>query len=196
MTERPLPANHELASKVQRAIAKIVFGMIMVTVVPAVLLISAIVNNGKPIEVGKPIPEFVLLDQNSERVSTADYLGHWCLVYFYNESRADGLIQARRFRESYNDFRKLDLDLVGISYDSIASHHQFAEQLNISHHLLSDPEGEVIEEYSAHTSMTKMTKNISYLVDEKGIVQKVYIDLPAEQQVHLVMKDIREFKHL
>ena len=196
MSERPLPANHELASKVQRAIIKIVFGMIMVTVVPAVLLISAIVNNGKPIEVGKHVPEFVLLNQDNARVSVNDFQGHWCLLYFYNEARADGLIQARRFRDNYDNFRKLDLQLVGISYDSVASHHQFAEQLHISHPLLSDPEGEVIEEYAAHTSMTKMTKNMSYLIDEQGIIQKVYIDIPAEEQISMLTRDVSRFKQL
>jgi len=196
MSERPLPANHELATKVQKAIVKIVLGMILVAVAPAIVMISVIVNNGKPLEIGKQVPEFSLPDQDNHRVSVTDFKGHWCLLYFYNEARAEGLIQARRFRDHYDGFRALDLQLIGISYDSVPSHHEFAAKVGISHPLLSDPEGDVIEDYSAHTSMTHMTKNMSYLVDEKGIIKKVYLDLSPDEQVRVVSSDVRKFKHL
>jgi len=196
MNHRPLPANHEQAQQVQRAIVKIVVGMILVAVAPAIVMISIIVNNGKPIEPGKPVPEFVLRNQDNTKVSVSDFKGHWCLVYFYNESRAEGLIQARRLRDNYNAFRLLDLQLIGISYDSVPSHHEFAEKLGITHPLLSDPEGDVIQEYAAHTSMTHMTKNMSYLVDEAGIIKKVYLDLSPDEQVRVISSDVRQFKQL
>lgn len=196
MAERKLPANHELAKKVQIAIVKIVLGMTVVMVMPAVVMISMIVNNGKPLQVGKNIPEFVLPDQDNSNVSVKDFYGRWCLIYFYNETRPEGVIQARRFRDNYSGFRELDLQLIGVSYDSVSSHHNFAEKLHLSHPILSDPEGDVIEEYSANTSMKKMAKNLSYLIDEKGIVKKVYIDLDPDEQVKVVSQDLRQFKHL
>ncbi|ATX81818.1 peroxiredoxin Q/BCP [Mariprofundus ferrinatatus] len=196
MTERYVPANHELAKKVQRAIAMAVAGMIAVVIVPAVVIIGVIVNNGKPIQVGKEVPEFILPNQNNANVSVKDYLGHWCLVYFYNEGRPEGLVQARRFRESYESFQQLDLQLIGISYDSVPSHREFAEKLNITHPLLSDPDGEVIEEYSAHSSMNHLARNLSYLIDGDGIVKKVYLDISPDEHVRALTEDIRQLTQL
>jgi len=41
-----------------------------------------------------------------------------------------------------------------------------------------------------------MTKNMSYLVDEQGIIKKVYLDLSPDEQVRMVSSDLRKFKHL
>ncbi|ATX79868.1 peroxiredoxin Q/BCP [Mariprofundus aestuarium] len=196
MPERKLPANHELAKKVQIAIVKIVLGMIVVMVIPAVVMLSMIVNNGKPIQIGKEVPEFILPNQHNTNVSVKDYLGHWCLVYFYNEGRPESLIQARRFRDNYSSFQDLDLQLIGISYDSVPSHREFSERLNITHSLLSDPEGDIIEEYSANSSMNHLARNLSYLIDTRGIIKQVYVDLPPDEHVRAIAEDVHRFTHL
>ena len=196
MPVRRVPNNLEMARKVQMAIVKIVLGMIVVMVIPAVVMLSMIVNNGKPIQVGKTVPEFILPNQHNTNVSVKDYLGHWCLLYFYNEGRPESLIQARRFRDNYSSFQQLDLQLIGISYDSVPSHREFSEKLNITHSLLSDPEGDIIEEYSANSSMNHLARNLSYLIDDQGIIKKVYVDLSPDEQVRMVAEDVHRFTHL
>ncbi|GAV19851.1 peroxiredoxin Q/BCP [Mariprofundus micogutta] len=193
---RRVAENFEQQKKVHSAIIKIVAGMSLVMILPAVLIIGVIVSNGKPLEVGKKAPEFGLLDQNNNYVKNSDYKGDWCLIYFYNGNRPDGLMQARRIKAHYDELHKLHLRLVGISYESVPEHHDFAEQLHLTHDLLSDPEGNVISEYSAHTSMNQMAKNIGYLLDQQGIIKKVYLELEPESQLLAVEKDMRELASL
>jgi len=188
--------NFEEQKKVHRVIVKVVAGMLIVFILPAVFAIGVIVNNGKPLAVGKEAPEFGLLNQNSAYVKNSNYIGNWCLIYFYNGNRPDGLMQAKRIKEHYGTLKQINLRLVGISYESVPEHHDFAEQLHLTHDLLSDPEGDVISEYSAHTSMNQMAKNIGYLIDGKGIIKKVYLELEAEAQLQAVEHDVRELAKL
>ncbi len=170
--------------------------MFLIFILPAVYAIGVMVNNGKPLPVGKEAPEFGLLNQHSAYVKSSNYIGNWCLIYFYNGNRPDGLMQAKRIKEHYDVLQQINLRLVGISYESVVTHHDFAEQLHLTHDLLSDPEGDVISDYSAHTSMNHMAKNIAYLIDGKGIIKKVYLDLEAEVQLLAVENDVRELaKH-
>ncbi|PJA32152.1 MAG: hypothetical protein CO187_05510 [Zetaproteobacteria bacterium CG_4_9_14_3_um_filter_53_7] len=194
--ERKRADNFELQKKVHRAIVKIVAGMMLFIILPAVYLIGVMVNNGKPLAVGKEAPAFGLLNQNSAYVKNSNYMGNWCLIYFHNGSRPEGLDQAKHIREHYETLQQMKLKLVGISYDSVPFHHDLAEQLHLTHDLLSDPEGDVISEYSAHTSMSHMAKNIAYLVDGAGIIKKVYAGLEIESQLQAVENDMRDLASL
>lgn len=195
MAERKLPANHEMATKVQRFIAVAVVALTTVVIAPAITVIGIIVNDGKPIQPGKEAPLFTLPNQNSTNITIKDYLGQWCLIYFYNEKRSDALVQAKYFRENYENLQELELQLIGISYDSVPSHYLFSKKLDITHPLLSGPEGHVIEAYSADSSMNHMARNLSYLIDADGIVKKVYIDLLPEENLHAVRQDLYHLRH-
>ena len=194
--ERKRADNFELQKKVHRAIMKIVAGMLLFTILPAVYAIGVLINNGKPLPIGKQAPEFGLLNQNSAYVKNSNYTGNWCLIYFHNASRAEGLNQAKHIKAHYEALQQMKLQLVGISYDSVPVHHDLAERLHLTHDLLSDPEGDVISEYSAHTSMGHMAKNIAYLVNGAGIIKKVYAGLEIESQLQAVENDMRDLASL
>ena len=94
----------------------------------------------------------------------------------------------------YNEvFRNNNIVIIGINKDSVASHARFAEKYSLPFILLSDPEKGVIENYGVWQEK-KMCGKISmgivrttYIINEDGIVEKVFEKVKADGHVHDVM---------
>lgn len=129
---------------------------------------------------GIKAPNFTLNDKQGNPVSLSDFLGKKVVVYFYPKDSTPGCTrQACAFAGAYEELKKLDVEVIGISKDSEASHARFAEKYNLPFILLSDPKLEAIEAYGVwkekklygKTSMGVVRS--TFLIDEEGIILKV-----------------------
>ena len=78
---------------------------------------------------GTKAPDFTLPDQNGTPVSLSDFRGKKVVLYFYPTDNTPGCTrQACAFAAAYNDFRDENIQVIGISKDSEASHRKFAEK--------------------------------------------------------------------
>lgn len=125
--------------------------------------------------------EFSLKDQNGKMHKLSDYKGKKVIVYFYPKDDTPGCTkEACNFRDNFSDFKKKGAIILGISADDEKSHKKFAEKYSLPFTLLSDPGHEVLEKYGAWTKKSMYGKifmgiqRITYLIDEKGIVIKVF----------------------
>ena len=132
------------------------------------------------IEIGMKAPNFTLSDQTGNSVSLSDYLGRKVVLYFYPKDNTPGCTrQACAFAESFEEFKNLDVAVIGISKDSVSSHVKFAEKYNLPFVLLSDPEHKVIEAFGAWQEKKNYGKvsmgvvRTTFLIDEQGNIEKV-----------------------
>ena len=49
-------------------------------------------------------------------------------------------VQANEFSELYNKFKKIDVEIIGVSRDNISSHRKFCEKEKIVFPLIADTE--------------------------------------------------------
>ena len=132
------------------------------------------------LEAGNKAPEFTLADKDGREVSLSDYKGKKVVLYFYPRDNTPGCTrQACAFAAAYNDFKKLDVVVIGVSKDSVASHVKFAEKHSLPFILLSDPERKAIEAYGVWQEK-KMCGKVSmgvvrttFVIDENGVIEKV-----------------------
>ncbi len=131
------------------------------------------------LEVGKKAPEFSLPDQNGVVHKLSDYLGKKVILYFYPKDNTPGCTkQACGYSERYPQFTEKNVEVIGISKDSVASHKKFEEKQNLKFTLLSDPELEVIKLYDVWKEKKLYGKvslgvvRTTYLIDEEGIIIK------------------------
>ncbi len=125
-----------------------------------------------------PAPQFTLPDENGDIKSLQDFAGKWLVLYFYPEDDTPGCtIQACSLRDARDDLLDLGAVVVGVSKDSINSHDAFKAKHSLNFTLLSDESKKVIEAYGAwgnkmfgHEGVLRKT----FLIDPKGVVQKVY----------------------
>ena len=74
------------------------------------------------LEVGMKAPAFTLPDKDGNLVSLADFAGKTVVLYFYPRDNTPGCTrQACAFAGAYEDFKKIDAVVIGVSKDSQAS---------------------------------------------------------------------------
>ena len=132
------------------------------------------------LEVGVKAPDFTLADKNGNYISLSDFLGKKIVLYFYPKDNTPGCTrQACAFAASFDAFKKLDVVVIGISKDSVASHLKFAQKHDLPFILLSDPELQAIQAYDVwkekklYGKVSMGVVRTTYVINEQGNVEKV-----------------------
>ena len=130
----------------------------------------------KQLGVGDAAPDFSLPSQKGGEVKLSGLLkGHEVVLYFYPKDNTPGCTaEAKAFRDSYEVFRELGAEVVGISSDSVDSHVDFASRCDLPFTLLSDPGGRVRRLYGVPSSMGLFPGRVTYIIDARGVVRHVF----------------------
>jgi thioredoxin-dependent peroxiredoxin len=95
--------------------------------------------------VGDQAPDFSLPADNGGTVSLKALKGKTVVLYFYPKDDTPGCTaEACAFRDALPDFSKVKAAIVGISRDSVASHHKFKTKFALPFPLASDTDGKVL----------------------------------------------------
>jgi len=131
------------------------------------------------LETGMKAPDFTLSDQNGNEVSLSDFAGKKVVLYFYPKDNTPGCTrQACAFAGSYDAFKALDVVVIGVSKDSVASHVKFAAKYNLPFVLLADPELQAIKAYDVwqekklYGKVSMGVVRTTYIIDENGMIEK------------------------
>jgi len=132
------------------------------------------------LEKGMPAPDFTLNDKDGNPVSLSDFRGKKVVLYFYPKDNTPGCTrQACAFAGAYEEFRNRNVEVIGVSRDSAASHIRFAEKYNLPFVLLTDPERQAIEAYGVWQEKKQYGKvsmgvvRTTFLIDEAGKIEHV-----------------------
>ena len=132
------------------------------------------------LKTGMKAPDFNLLDKNGNTVRLSDFQGKKVVLYFYPKDNTPGCTrQACAFAASYGQFKTLDVVVIGISKDSVASHLKFAQKYDLPFILLSDPQLQAIQAYGVwqekklYGKVSMGVVRTTYIIDEQGIIEKV-----------------------
>jgi peroxiredoxin Q/BCP len=130
----------------------------------------------KKVSVGDVAPDFTLPNQSGTPVRLGDLVGQKTVVlYFYPKDETPGCtIEARAFRDSYEQFSAQDAQVVGVSSDSVGSHRRFAQRHNLPFLLLSDRDGAVRRLYGVEKTLGLLPGRVTYVIDHTGMVRHVY----------------------
>ncbi|NCE65944.1 thioredoxin-dependent thiol peroxidase [Pseudoflavonifractor sp. 524-17] len=132
------------------------------------------------LETGTKAPDFTLPDKDGNPVSLASFAGKKVVLYFYPRDNTPGCTrQACAFAGAYEDFKRINAVVIGVSKDSVASHQKFAEKHGLPFVLLSDPERTAIEAYGVWQEKKNYGKvsmgvvRSTFVIDENGVIEKV-----------------------
>ncbi len=131
------------------------------------------------LEVGTKAPEFTLPDKDGNPVSLTDFAGKKVVLYFYPKDNTPGCTrQACAFAEAYEEFKKINAVVIGVSKDSVASHQKFAEKHGLPFILLSDPELTAIQAYGVwqekklYGKVSMGVVRSTFVINENGMIEK------------------------
>ncbi|AWW32460.1 peroxiredoxin [Echinicola strongylocentroti] len=140
-------------------------------------------------------PDFTLPSTAGKDFRLAgDFKGKPALIFFYPKDQTKGCTQeVCSFRDNFGVFSSLDISLVGISRDSIASHQEFKKMHQLPFELLSDEDGSVCKQYKALMPLIKIPKRITYLLNDAHEIVAIHeglFDGPAH--VKSMMEEVKE----
>ncbi|PCH78447.1 MAG: peroxiredoxin [Flavobacteriaceae bacterium] len=149
----------------------------------------------KGLEVGDKVPYFELLDQNGVLFTSDNVIGkQGVVIYFYPKDDTPGCTkQACKFRDEFEVFSNLNVSVIGISKDSVASHKEFEEKYRLPFTLLADTENEVRKLFGVSKSALGMIPGrVTYIVDKEGVIQYIFDDMMhSEKHIDVALEFLR-----
>lgn len=149
------------------------------------------------LKAGQKAPNFKLQDKNGNEVSLSDFLGKKVVLYFYPKDNTPGCTrQACAFATLYKEFQDRNIEVIGISKDSVASHVKFAEKHSLPFVLLSDPELLAIKAYEVWQEK-KMCGKVSmgvvrttFIIDEQGNIEKIFPKVKPDTNAEEILSQL------
>ena len=151
------------------------------------------------IKKGVMAPDFSLEAQDGKTYTLSAFLGKKVLLYFYPKDNTSGCTcEAEAFRDAIAEYKKKKTLVFGISTDGVESHKKFAEKRNLPFPLLADEKKKVVKLYGVWGKKKMMgkeymgTNRMSFLIDEKGMVQEVYAEVKPKVHAAEVLADLKK----
>lgn len=153
---------------------------------------------------GKRAPDFSLQNEAGETVSLADFANEkYVVLYFYPKDATPGCTtQACDFRDSYEDFSKLNAVILGVSPDDGASHEKFIEKQGLPFSLLVDGDNAVAEKYDVW-KLKKMfgrefmgIERSTFLIDPAGTVVKEWRKVKVKGHIEEALETLKELSNI
>jgi peroxiredoxin Q/BCP len=139
---------------------------------------------------GQKAPDFSLSDQDGKTVKLSDFRGRKLLLYFYPKADTPGCTtQSCAVRDARQDMKKLSVDVLGLSPDAPEDQKKFDKKYSLGFPLLADTDHAAAEAYGVWGEKTNYGKTYmgikrsSFLVDEKGMLLRVWYNVKPEDTV-------------
>ena len=126
------------------------------------------------------MPDFEVVDQDGNKVSSKDFIGKKTVVYFYPKDNTSGCTaEACSIRDNFEALIAKGYNVVGVSKDSAASHRKFIEKYELPFTLLSDTSTQMLQAFGAWGEKKMYGKAVlgtirrTFIFDEEGILERI-----------------------
>jgi thioredoxin-dependent peroxiredoxin len=155
---------------------------------------DAMALGGKQPPINQPAPAFTLPTNTGDgTISLKDYLGKWVVLYFYPKDFTNGCtIEARRFQQDLAKYQARGAQIIGVSADDVDSHAEFCDAEGLKFPLLADTDGSVSKAYGSWLGIVSLRH--TYLIDPKGVLQQVFLDVNPNVHSAEVLARLDELK--
>ncbi|MDP3724805.1 MAG: peroxiredoxin, partial [bacterium] len=111
-------------------------------------------------------------------------LGKNVILYFYPKDNTPGCtIEGKEFTQLKSAFDKKNAVILGVSKQGVESHQRFCKTYDFTIDLLADTEGKLHD-------VIGITSRSTVLVDERGIVKKIWTNVSPRDHAASVLQSI------
>lgn len=132
------------------------------------------------LQTGDRMPDFEVMDQDGNKVSSKDLLGKKTIIYFYPKDNTSGCTaEACNIRDNFEALMARGYNVVGVSKDSAASHRKFKDKYELPFTLLSDTSTQMLQAFGAWGEKKIYGKTVmgtirkTFIFDEEGILTEI-----------------------
>jgi len=141
---------------------------------------------------GKPAPDFSLVNQFGETVSLSSFKGKKNVVVLFYPFAFSGICTGElcALRDDLSAFHNDDAELVAISCDPMYSLKAYGEAEGYSFQLLADfwPHGDVAKSYGVFLEEKGFATRGTFIIDKEGILRWQVVNGPGEA------RDVADYK--
>ena len=141
--------------------------------------------------VGDKIPEVLGIDQDGREIKSSDYRGRKLVLYSYPKANTSGCTaEACSLQAHKGELAAAGYDIIGVSKDKQALQKKFADSNGLEFPLIADTDTSLLQalgcwgEKVACGRRTIGTLRTTYLVDEQGIIEKVFTPKEIKTKIH------------
>ena len=141
--------------------------------------------------VGDKIPEILGSDQNGRLLTRADFAGRKLVLYSYPKANTPGCTaEACSLQAHLAELSAAGYAVVGVSKDKEALQKKFADAQGLEFPLIADVETTLLQalgcwgEKVACGRRTIGTLRTTYLVNEEGVIEKVFLPKEIKTKIH------------
>ncbi|QDV15918.1 Putative peroxiredoxin bcp [Gimesia panareensis] len=165
------------------------------------------------VDVGDSAPAFTAKDDQGKGWKSTDYVGKKILVvYFYPADMTGGCTkQACGFRDDMKKLQGKDVEVVGVSGDSVSNHQLFKKEYDLNFTLLADEDGSVAKKFGVPLKKggsiereidgkkEKLTRGVTaarwtFVIDKNGKVVMKNTKVKAADDSKAILKKVNELK--
>ena len=144
---------------------------------------------------GSTAPAFTTKDAEGRTVRLKDFRGQKVVLYFYPKDDTPGCTkEACSFRDTFADFRKQGINVLGISTDNETSHQKFVKKYKLPFTLLTDTGHAIADAYGTYGQKKFMgrtymgVKRTTFLINEKGKIKKIFEKVKPDEHAGEVLR--------
>lgn len=151
-------------------------------------------------DIGKPAPEFDVMNQEGERVRLSDYRGKNVILFAFPTAHELSMgcnTQACGFRDEFPKVEAGNAVVLGFSPDSVQQLKKWHTSRKLQYDLLSDPDHKVLEAYGAIDSglfsgITRGVRRSYWVIDGDGIVRDQQIGVSPGESVKKALASLAQ----
>ena len=150
---------------------------------------------------GTKAPSFTASTDGAGSASLASYKGSFLVLYFYPKDATSGCTaQACDFRDSMKRLTKMDVNVVGVSPDSVKSHDGFKAKFELNFPLIADTDKQICQDYDVWKEKSMYGKKYmgvertTYIIDPKGKIARVFEKVKVPGHVDAVLAALKELQ--
>jgi len=142
-------------------------------------------------QVGDKIPEIFGVDQDGKEIKASDYRGRKIILYTYPKANTPGCTaEACSLQAHKEELAAAGYAIIGVSKDRVELQKKFADKQGLDFPLIADTETTLLQSIGAwgeKVNYGRRTLGIlrtTYLVNEEGIVEKIFTPKEIKTKIH------------
>jgi len=121
--------------------------------------------------VNTKFPEFYTYDDKRKIITEKNLYGKWSVIFFYPKDESPGCtLQSCSFRDKYEEFNDLGVQIFGVSSDSVSSHRKFKEKHNLQYSLLSDKGGILAKNLKLKKNLGLIAARVTLIINPERLI--------------------------
>ena len=145
-----------------------------------------------------PAPIVILPNEIGKIINLKNFRPNSIVLFFYPRDNTSGCTkEAKDFSENLKLFDGINVNVFGISKDSVESHEKFIKKQNLAIMLLSDKNGNVCEDFGVWKEKSMYGKTYmgiersTFIIDGNGLIVKEWRNVKVAGHVNEILEEIK-----